>query len=235
MTKIMIATPAGGGNVNIPYLLSFASTVNLLVANGIEVEPAVVKSGSLLVAERNRLIQAFWESDCTHLLCIDADLGWPAEAVLAMLSFNKEFIAGCYPARTQENIFFYRPAKDNNDCFIQDKAHNHLLLMEYIPAGFMLIARDAIKKMQTQFPELYYSPKHSENKDMPGYCFFDTEVWEGEFWGEDYVFSRRVRQSGIDIWVDPFIQFNHDGKVGMLAELISQKHPQHFKTLSEAA
>jgi hypothetical protein len=231
----MIATPANDGNVKIPYLLSFASTVNLLVSNGIEVVPLVVRSGSLLVAERNRIVQAFWESDCTHLLCIDADLGWAPKAVLAMLSFEKEFVAGCYPARVKENIFFYRPYKNPDDSLIQDEKYKNLISMEYIPAGFMLLSKNAIKKMIDKFPELYYAPKHPENNDLPGYCFFNTEVWEGEFWGEDYVFCRRAREAGIDIWVDPFIQFDHDGRVGMLAETIIQNPKNQINTISEAA
>ena len=175
------------------------------------------------MAERNRIVQAFWESDCTHLLCIDGDLGWPAQAVLAMLESKKEFVAGVYPARGEKNIFLFRPELNDDGTIVTDK---HLLKMQYIPAGFMLIARSAIEKMREKHPYLYYEPKDNRNNPEPGYCFFNTEVYEGEFWGEDFVFCRKAREAGVDIWVDPLIQFNHAGTVGMLVEALTPNREQ---------
>lgn len=217
---IMIATPAYSGKVDIPYALSFANTMHILQLHGILVSPLITASGSLLVAERNRIVETFWKSECTHLLCIDGDLGWPPQAVLAMLDSKKDFIAGVYPARGNQDTFLFRPALNDNGTIINEK---HLLKMEYIPAGFMLISREAIGKMRDKFPELYYEPKNKEvGNPESGYCLFDTEVYEGEFWGEDFVFCRRARQAGIDIWVDPLIQFNHAGTIGMLIQTFSQ-------------
>ena len=225
MTKVFIGTPAFSGQVTVPYALSFAETSMALKLHGYDVQPYITASGSLLVAERNRIAQEFWDSGADYLLCIDSDLGWPAQAVLAMLDQKKEFICGIYPARgTQGKEFTFRPARNPNGSIVQEK---HLLKMEYIPAGFMLISRSAIKKMRDKFPELYYEPK---NKDVgnpaPGYCFFDTEVYEGEFWGEDYVFCRRARQAGIEIWCDPLIEFDHAGDRGMLMQILTDKPPE---------
>ena len=234
--KLMIATPAFSGNVTIPYLLSFNQTVMLLATQNIQVQPLVVSSGSLLVAERNRIIQAFWNSDCTHLLCIDSDLGWSTQAVPAMLKTGKEFVAGVYPARSSNkktNEFIFRPLKNKHGAIVQDKTHKHLLKMEYIPAGFMLIARSVIQKMRDKHPYLYYEPKDARNNPEPGYCFFNTEVWRGEFWGEDFVFCRKAREAGVEIWVDPLIQFDHAGTVGALYECLTQQRSE--RTLSEAA
>lgn len=222
MKKIMIATPAYSGTVNIPYCLSFAQTVQTLNLHGVETVPHIPAAGSLLVAERNRIIQAFWESDCTHVLCIDSDLGWPAQAVLAMLDADKEFVAGVYPARGDQNCFLFRPITNEDGTIIYDR---HLLKMNYIPAGFMLLSRGAIQKMRDKYPSLYYEPKSTDQSTGSGYCFFDTEVWEGEFWGEDFVFCRRAREAGIDIWVDPLIQFDHAGTVGMLKECLTPIRP----------
>jgi hypothetical protein len=214
----MIATPAYSGKLDIPYALSFSNTMHLLQINNIKVSPLITASGSLLVAERNRIIEAFWNSDCTHLLMVDSDLGWPPQAVLAMLETNKEFIAGVYPARGEKNVFLFRPCLRENDLIVNE---NHLLKMEYIPSGFMLVSRSVVEKMRNKFPELYYKPKDKGVHDpSPGYCLFNTEVYEGEFWGEDYVFCRRAREAGIDIWVDPLIQFDHAGTIGMLIEAL---------------
>jgi hypothetical protein len=229
--KVMIATPAYSGKVDIPYALSFSQTVQLLSTHQIKVQPFISASGSLLVAERNRIVQAFWESDCTHILCIDSDLGWPAQAVLAMLESEKEFVAGVYPARGVKNTFLFREEKSATGTFIVDR---HLIKMQYIPAGFMLLTRSAIQKMRDFHPDLYFEPKDkSVDNPSAGYCFFNTEVWDGEFWGEDFVFCRKAREAGVEIWVDPLIQFDHAGTVGMLAEAIGKR--QAPTTLSLAA
>jgi hypothetical protein len=243
MTKVMIATPAYDCKVNVPYALSYANTVMLLSQQGIQVQPHINASGSLLCAERNRIVQAFWESDCTHLLCIDADLGWPAQAVPAMLATGKEFVVGCYPARGEKSTFIFRPYPNPDGTIIQDK---HLLRMMYVPAGFMLIARSTIAKMRDKHPQLYYEPKDPRNNPEPGYAFFNTEVWKGEFWGEDFIFCRYAAEAGVEIWADPLIQFDHAGTIGMLAEClkpIKELPPEQQKqnimdaqmTLSEAA
>jgi hypothetical protein len=217
--KVMIATPAYSGKVDIPYALSLANTMHLLQLHQIAVQPLITASGSLLVAERNRIVQAFWESDCTHLLCIDGDLGWPAEAVLAMLESGKEFVAGVYPARGPEKTFLFRPVSNPDGTIVNDR---HLLKMQYIPAGFMLLAKSVIDKMRDTHPDLYYEPKDkSAANPQPGFCFFNTEVWQGEFWGEDFVFCRKAREAGVEIWVDPLIQFDHAGTIGMLMESLT--------------
>lgn len=231
MKHVMIATPAYDGKVNVQYALSFAHTLHALQLHGIQVTPLVVASGSILVSERNKIIQAFWDSECTHLLCIDSDLGWPAQAVLAMLDADKEFIAGVYPARGDLHTFVFRPVLNEDNTIVSE---NHLLKMQYVPAGFMLLSRSLIEKMRNKFPELYYEPKHDIGEaSVSAYCLFNTEVWEGEFWGEDYVFCRRAREAGAEIWADPLIQFDHDGTLGMLIESLSQSPTEHIPVQPE--
>jgi hypothetical protein len=224
---VLIVTPCYSGKVNVQYAISLAETKMLLEANGIQVSTRLTATGSLLVAERNRLMEYFWQSDATHVLCIDSDLGWPAMAVLAMLDSDKEFVAGLYPARGTTE-FCFRPITNPDTTIVNDR---HLLKMEYIPAGFMLMKRSVLEKMRGHFPELYYEPKDSRSKAERTFCLFNTEVYEGEFWGEDYVFCRRAREAGVDIWVDPYIQFDHDGTIGMFQEILAQKTPSEPATV----
>lgn len=224
MTKVFLATPAYDGKVNVQYAISLGETYNLLKNVGIDVQTAINCSGSLLVAERNRLLEQFMDSDCTHILCIDSDLGWPAQSVLAMIHHEKDFVGGVYPTR-RDNLFLFRPVLKEDGSLETDG--KKLMKMEYIPSGFIMLTRDAVKKMRGFFPHLFFKPKESNNDPsrLSGYALFNTEVWEGEFWGEDYVFCRRVREAGIDIWVDPMIEFDHCGVRGMLAQCLTDKKP----------
>lgn len=218
MTKVFLATPAFSGKVNVAYAISLAETFALLASKGIETQICIHSSGSLLVAERNRLNKAFLTSDCTHMLCVDSDLAWPPQAVPAMLDYDLDFVAGCYPARG-ENIFLFRPVYLPNGAV--ETSEKHLLKMNYIPAGFMLIKRCVIEMLHDVFRCDYFQPKDPEQAHEDGYCIFNTEVRDGEFWGEDFTFCRKVRECGFDIWVDPLIEFDHNGTRGQMAACLT--------------
>ncbi len=222
MKKVMIATPAYDGRVHVPYAISLSETTMLLLNNGVQVAYNITTSGSLLVAERNRILKLFMQSDATHLLCVDSDLGWVPQFVLKMLLADKEFIAGVYPGRDGKS-FTFRTFNNDNSSIVEE---NGLLKMQYIPAGFMLMTRSVIEKLMKKFPELYFEPKHESMKKENGWLFFNTELWDGEFWGEDYVFCRKAREAGVDIWVDPLIQFDHAGVKGKLLDVLTDKPEQ---------
>ncbi len=218
MTKIFLATPAFDGKVTVPYACSLCDTRLCMAANGIELIVRIHTSGSLLVRERNDLLKEFLKTDATHMLCVDSDIGWNPSDIKKLIDFDEDFVASLYPARG-ERTFLFRGVYEgeNKRMAISEK---HLLEMEYIPAGFMLLKRCVVEKMIDFFPELYYEPKDETLKHTAGHYLFATEIWNGEFWGEDYVFCRRARQAGFKIWVDPTIVLNHAGIQGAFIETL---------------
>jgi hypothetical protein len=219
MKKVFIATPAYDGKVHVQYAMALLDAVKILEMHGFEPIVRVPTSGSLIVAERNRLVQMFWESGADYMLFIDSDLGFDARTLVRLLSAQKDFVAGVYPSRDGKG-FTFRPALEADGRIVMCP-ETRLLKMEYIPAGFMLIRREVIAKMRDDYPELWYAPKDPRSDKESAFCFFDTEVHDGEFWGEDYVFCRRARNSGFDIWVDPLLTFDHAGKIGALIQALS--------------
>jgi hypothetical protein len=216
---IFIGTPAYEGKVHVQYALALMDTSELLKSIGYDVIVRMPIGGSLLVADRNRLIELFWQSGADYMLCVDSDLAWEPQAVMRFLQTDKDFCAGVYPARQGKN-FTFRPFLHEDGRIVMCEK-TKLLKMQYIPAGFMLFKREVIAKMRETYPELKYEPKSPRTDDFGAHCFFNTEVYEGEFWGEDYVFCRRAREAGFDIWVDPTINFNHAGICGALIETLT--------------
>jgi len=183
-------------------------------------------SSSLLCKCRNLLIKKFMETDATHMLCIDADLGWPAEAVLGMMRADKDIVVGLYPARGAPGKFFYRPITRENDTVIIE---NNLMRLTHAPAGFMLIKRESIQRMIDKFPERYANPKDPRNKSEDMYVFFNTELHDGEYWGEDYLFCRLATEAGLEIWADLDITFDHAGTVGNVRTTLVPIGSQSFE------
>jgi hypothetical protein len=223
MKKIFIATPAFDGKVNVSYACSLCDTRLLLALNNIEVILRIHTSGSLLVRERNDLIKAFLETDSTHMMCIDSDIGWNPTDVKKLIDYDEDFVASLYPARGERCFLFRGIYGENKRMEISEKK---LLEMEYIPAGFMLLKRCVLEKMIEHFPELYYIPKDESLKHTAGYYLFATELHDGEFWGEDYVFCRRAHQAGFKIWIDPTIALDHAGITGAFIETLTSEPPK---------
>lgn len=224
MTKIYISTPCIDGKVHAQYAVSLAETKALLSRYGIQTDILIRCGCSFLPVERNRIVSSFLKSDCTHLLCVDSDLGWPAESVVGLILAQEEFIAGVYPARGEKS-FTFRPCLKEDGSLITNPEKN-LLKMESIPAGFMLIRRSAIEKMISFHEQDKFS---TDDGKEGGFVLFNSELVDGKFWGEDYVFCRKAIEAGVDIWVDPSIQFDHAGNIGMLAEVLTNTPPEQNK------
>lgn len=225
MKKLMIASPCHHGKVDNFFTLSLIQSLYILDRNEIQTTVLLPKTGSILAKERNKIISAFMSSDCTHLLMVDNDIGWPGEAPLRFLESEKDIIAGVYPARrndANDKQFIFLPETNDNGSL---KGELSYLKMLGVPAGFLMVSRKAIEQMQEKLPELKYEDVDADNILHKGYIFFNTMLEDGRFWGEDYVFCKNAKKAGLDIWCDPSIVFNHAGTIGGLAEILTNSPP----------
>jgi hypothetical protein len=224
MKKLMIASPCYQGKCDTSFTLSLIQSLYILDHAGIQAQILLPETGSILAKERNDIVEAFWQSDCTHLLCIDSDVSWQPDAPMKFLNYDVDFIAGVYPARRNTpNIpkYLFNPETDANGQVTQDEK-TKLLKMKGVPAGFMMLSKKCIETMRNHFPEKQY--KGSNNFDS-AFSFFNTEVRDGYMWGEDYVFCQNAIDAGIDIWCDPSINFVHAGIPGNLNEILTSVKP----------
>lgn len=224
MTKLMIASPCQNGKCDTKFTLSLIQSLYQLDHSGIQTQILLPETGSLLIKERNDILEAFWNSDCTHLLCVDSDVAWEPNAPLKFLKYDVDIVAGVYPAKRNNDKtpkFLFLPETDKNMSIIQNEK-NKLLKMKGVPAGFMMLSRNCLKIMREFYPGKKYTG--SNNFDS-AYSFFNTEIKEGVMWGEDYVFCLNASEAGIDIWCDPNINFVHAGETGSLSEILTDKRP----------
>jgi hypothetical protein len=215
--SLFIATPSYEGKVTVPYLLSFADTLGYLKDKGIKTSFEIRKSSTLLPTERNILFENFYQSDATHMLCVDADMGWEAADVVSMLLKNKDIICGAYISRHEHDLYVFQPYSDDPKHMVSS---NGLIRIKSIGMGFMLISRTAIQRMRDNLLQYKYEQPSIDLTTKKGYAFCDTEVRNGVHYGEDYTFCYRAELSGNEIWVDPTIKLNHAEKVGTLKDIL---------------
>ena len=233
--KLFIATPAFGHQVTTNYansLLKFVSTSHPRLA----VSSAVhMQSGMALVTQaRNNCVAYFLNSDCTHFLFIDADIGFEPDAIYRLLEKDVPLCLTPYPvkgygANNQLQFIVHFPDKDNvridKDGFAEITAG---------PTGFMLIKREVFEKLAEKYPE-----RKTVNKQLVGnkvetmekgwYTFFETaQDPENGYLGEDIAFCRLWTNIGGKIYADtqtPLTHFGSHAFHGSLNMMFAKQKP----------
>ena len=97
---IVVATPCFGGQVTSSYLMSMLRLTQWAGPEGIKLDATVLGGDSLISRARSTLVSHFLAvPEATHLLFIDADIGFEVESVRRMLAFDQDFVAGLYPLK----------------------------------------------------------------------------------------------------------------------------------------
>lgn len=216
--EVLIATPCSGGNVSDRYLQSFRLTLNAFMDFGIKSDLWTTAKESIIPRARNIALKSFLKSTATHILFIDADMGWDAEAVLQLLASGKDFVAVAGP-RKQHPISYCSMLAGPPIRKCEDTG---LIEAEYVGTGFMMLSRACVQRMWDSYPDLLYRDGDTNDEFR---AIFDCEVREERYWSEDYTFCHRWREIGGRIWVDPRGRLEHVGNfiyAGKFADSISR-------------
>lgn len=242
--KLFIGTPCYGGQTTGVFCQSLANLVKLCTLNGIGIEYFFLFNESLVQRARNYIVDEFLRSDATHLVFIDADIGFKPEDVLSLLAVQTsapekyDIVAGPY-AKKVIDWNMVEQAVTNKACdsasslqhFAGDFVFNarpdqsHMSINEPVEVyetgtGFMLIPREVFVKYDKAYPEYRYLPDHTRSKDFNGAreitAFFDCSIDPNtrRYLSEDYHFCRKAGEIGISIWLCPWMQMTHVGSYG---------------------
>ena len=239
--KIMVATPMYGGMCSGQYTKSSVDLGQQAAKYGIDVGFFYIFNESLITRARNYLVDEFMRSHYTHLMFIDADIGFDASDVLALAALadpdsDKDIVAAPYPKKTiswekikravdkgvaddnpnnLENYvgdFVFNPAPGTEQIKINEPA-------EVLEAGtgFMMIQKRVFEKFGEAHPELLYTPDHIRTANFDGtrkiHAFFDTVIdpKSNRYLSEDYMFCQWARELGIKVWMCPWMRLKHMG------------------------
>jgi hypothetical protein len=228
---VFIATPCFGGLVSQHYMQSVISLIHFAAQANFDAALALLGRDSLITRSRNTLVSQFLNTPtATHLLFIDADIGFDAEQVHAMLAFDREFVAGIYPlkvidwsnpaikrAATAREQFQTAPLLYVGTLCIENEREREgrFATAVYCGGGFMLLKRQAIERMIAAYPESRYKSVHaySNAKAAESYALFDCMIDKetGAYVSEDFGFCQKWRDLGGKIWLDTEGKLTHIG------------------------
>lgn len=170
------------------------------------------KKATYIHTARNTLVYDAVDLGATHLMFIDADMGFGPEAfenlVKHSLELDADIVGGLYVSRYDEKRNIVKKIKENEDkeLVLEDvqeiEDFSKPFEVDAIGTGFMLINMRVFQKLEPPF--FYYtSPKTFGLKEV---AFPRNEL------GEDVVFCLAAKEAGFNIFCDPSIELGHVGK-----------------------
>ena len=239
--KIMIATPMYGGMCGGQYTRAMIEFQKVCSEYEIQSEFFFLFNESLITRARNYCVDEFMRSDYTHLMFVDADIGFNPHDVLALAAIadpetDKDIVCGPYPKKViswekikravDKGFADENPQRLEN--YVGDYVFNpadgssEIALNEPVEVleggtGFMMIQRKAFEKYEAAYPEFKYLPDHVRSANFDGtreiMAYFDCVICPDSkrYLSEDYMFCQWARKAGIKVWMAPWMRLSHTG------------------------
>jgi hypothetical protein len=239
--KLFLATPMYGGQCAGMFARSVADLTALCTHYGIGLQMYFLFNESLITRARNYCCDEFIRSDATHMMFIDADIGFNPQDVIALLALadddsEYDVIGGPYPKKciSWEKVKMAVDkgfADDNpNDLekFVGDYVFNPKSGSGVIPinepvevleigTGFMMIKKQTLVKFAEKFSQYNYRPDHVRTEAFDGsreiMQFFQAEIdpKSKRYLSEDYWFCQKIQELGMKTWFCPWMKMQHVG------------------------
>lgn len=232
--SLLIATPMYGGMCNGSYATSLMQVPMALANTGIGMSYLHLMNESLITRARNLCADEFLRMDCTHLLFIDADIGFDPRVIPGMIERNVDILCGLYPKKEINWPRVSKAVMDGvppaglpefagsvvvnlvDDAKAKYVASGDLMEIAHGGTGFMLIKKEVFLKLSKKVPQYLNDMYHAVvSNPEPQYIkeFFATSIDKesGRLLSEDYHFCKIARKHGFKVWADPMIELSHTG------------------------
>lgn len=236
--KVMIGTPCYDALVNQQFMTSVLQLLCTEIPNTSFAFTPI--SDSSINRARSRLASKLMQSDCTHLLFIDADIAFAPDQVIRLLNADREVCSALYPLKT---LVMPDPKDIDPSWNTTNLLHSSLryvyncVELDSIPedgffpvldagTGFMLIKREVFEKFQQHYPELKCHDPDPLFVDLDSWAYFIDMVdpTTKHYLTEDYAFCRRWQKIGGKVWVDLHSKLSHYGRVGFEGDFIQSTY-----------
>jgi hypothetical protein len=207
-TRVHICMPCYGGMLTESTFMSYIKWSNTCRQLGIDWTMETMTNESLISRARNTLTAKFLHNkESTHLMFIDADIGWEPWHLLVMLNRDVDVIGGLYPMKSL-------PVKWCVNGFEgAEEGPDGLQEVSKTGTGFLLIKRHVFEKLDAHPATRPFANDIGLPAELNPYMktYFDTAVRENRYYSEDWTFCENWRDLGGKVWVDKRVLLRHTG------------------------
>ena len=214
LPKVFIALPAYGQQVISTTVSSLVATTRALEVNGYNGGFGTLSYPD--ITEIRNIFLSIWydKIQTSHMLFIDADMGFSPDLILDMIRFNKPLVGALCPKKKLP-IEFAGRAKDGPAKFV-----NGFMEVNGVGGAIMLYSREVITAMIEKFPDIVDTvtvKNHAAKQILEGQGVtrmiraFDPIWINGEKFSEDLSFCHRWQQCGGEVWANIVHQVSHVG------------------------
>jgi hypothetical protein len=243
---LVIATPCFGGLVTSFYAQSLLKLQQACIARSITLNWMMFNGDALITRARAELVAHFLAAPATtHLLFIDADIGFEPDQVFRLMDFDADVTACAYPAKMvdwERIVHAVNNGQPNAQAAalryvfaVEDPARvitrNSFIRAQYAGTGFLMIRRAALLKLCAANPQLRYRRVDYQDdalSDSPHrFALFDCMIdpATGRYLSEDFAFCRRWIDIGGEIWIDTESKLTHFGSIPFAGDFATQFTP----------
>jgi hypothetical protein len=228
--RILVSMAAYNGDFKDRCKMSFDRTIQWATEYGCELHQHLITNESTFGRARNMMVaKALSHADFfTHLLIIDADMGWEPWRLQRLLEWDKDMVGCPGPAKhihwELAHEAFLEGRDPESHCLRycvnllgeQAKCTSGFAKVQDMGCCFFLTKIGALVKMAESYPELKCKHMGQANgKPFPDentYMFFDSRMdTDGRYLEGDYSFQAYWRQIGGDVWADLTSNLTHVG------------------------
>lgn len=241
--KLYISTPCYDAMLTMQYTMSLLRLVQFCNQHNIDYMIDFLGNESLITRARNKSLNKFMNTDCSHLLFIDSDIEFQPEAVMDLLLFDKDVSCCVYPKKGFNwNKFMYSIQNEQNskehpssrgldyayNIMYNDKneliKNGDFIRVNQSSTGFMMIKREIVEKLNKKHTELEIISDELSNNDTKMYGLFCCMIKDKQYLSEDYSFCQRVNDIGGQVWINVKHNLNHIGKYSFNSDIQNRQN-----------
>jgi len=253
--KIYLGMPMYGGMVAEATVHGLLEIQQWSMAKKVGLRFQSMGNESLITRARNTIVSMMMDEKdyiATHLLFIDADIGFSWKNIERLLCADKDIACGIYPRKHLYLEKMKKILEKNPDATPDDlearalgyninfdnpdnlQGHDGFFPVQEAATGMMLVKREVFRTMMKKFPERKYESDQIVNgqyfKSDNCYDLFAVGPYETKgqirYLSEDYYFSRLWQECGGQIWADlamPLTHFGNRAFKGHVGTLVAKK------------
>lgn len=207
MRHVTVAVPAYAGTVHILTLRSLLHDCVALAGRGDRFSLIDdCGNGQIMDARAEICIKFLALEDSDALVFVDHDVHWEAGALLRLVDYPVDVVAGVYPYRKDPIEFPVRYA-DTEELWADPETG--LLEVAGVPGGFLKISRECLAEMVAHYSDLEFVTDKVPGGKAVG-LFEPYRIGKKKL-SEDYSFCQRWRDMGGKVWIEPLLNMGHVG------------------------